>query len=121
MILRDAVDDPSSDEEGFPATAPEVHHQMSFWMRDKLERLIWLNRNKEDPACKVSPKATTIEHVWHSKYNQNFLLKLKNHLLTWLQGLEYDGYECEYSVAERNQVIIKDSIIYQHKTLYQLY
>lgn len=49
---------------------------------------------------------------------QNFLQKLKNHLLTRLRGLEYDGDEQEYSVAERNQVIIKENgTIYRHKTL----
>ena len=49
---------------------------------------------------------------------QNFLQKLKNHLLTRLRGLEYDGDEQEYSAAERNQVIIKENgTIYRHKTL----
>ena len=62
QLLRDVVDGPSSDEEVFPATAPEVHHQMSFEMKDKLELPIWLRKNKEDPACKVSSKAT-VEHV----------------------------------------------------------
>ena len=48
---------------------------------------------------------------------QNFLQRLKNHLLTRLQGLEYDGDEHEYSVAQRNQVIIKANTIYCQKTL----
>ena len=63
QILRDAVDDPSSDEEELPATAPEVHHQMSFGTKDKLELPIWLKTNKKDPACEVSPKAAMVEHV----------------------------------------------------------
>ena len=90
---------------------------MASGTKNKLVLPIWLRKNKKDPACEVSPKATMVEHVWHSKYEQNFLPKLKSHLLTRLRGLEYDGDEQEYSTAERNQVMIKGDVIYQHKKL----
>ncbi|KIL54987.1 hypothetical protein M378DRAFT_134292 [Amanita muscaria Koide BX008] len=72
---------------------------MSFETKNKLDLSTWLAKNTKDPACK------------------NFLSKLKNHLLTRLQGLEYDGDEREYSTAERNQVIIEGNAIYRHPVL----
>jgi hypothetical protein len=54
QIVRDAIDELSSDEEDLSTTAPEVHHKMSHKTRVKVELLKWLGENKKDPACKVS-------------------------------------------------------------------
>lgn len=48
---------------------------------------------------------------------QNFLPKLRDHLLTQLLGLEYNGDEQEFMTAERNHVVICKGSIYQHQVL----
>lgn len=53
QIVRDAIDDLSSDEEGLSTTAPEAHHKMSHETKVKVELSKWLGENKKDPACKV--------------------------------------------------------------------
>jgi hypothetical protein len=48
---------------------------------------------------------------------QNFVLKLKDHLLGRLLGLEYDGDEHNFSDADRNTVHIMNNRIYSVKVL----
>jgi hypothetical protein len=50
-------------------------------------------------------------------YLQDFLRRLRDHILTRLLSKEYDGDEQEYTDAERNAVYIQDNQIYCHKTL----
>ncbi len=49
--------------------------------------------------------------------HQDFIPKLKDHLITRLQGKEYDGDEKEYTHTERNEVSFQDDHIYFHRTL----
>ena len=48
---------------------------------------------------------------------QDFLPRLKNHLLARLLGHEYDGDELDFTVKERNTIIIEQDTIYRHKVL----
>jgi hypothetical protein len=48
---------------------------------------------------------------------QDFVRRLKDHLLTRSLGNEYDGDEQEYTHAERNVLQIVDNRLYIHKTL----
>ena len=63
QIVRDAIDDPSSDEDDLSTTAPEVHHKRSHTTRNKVQLAKWLHKNKKDPACKVGSRITIIEHT----------------------------------------------------------
>ncbi|OSX57455.1 hypothetical protein POSPLADRAFT_1156730, partial [Postia placenta MAD-698-R-SB12] len=47
----------------------------------------------------------------------NFIPQLKNHLLSRLLGLDFDGDEHEYTAAQRDSVIILGNKIYHHKVL----
>ena len=49
--------------------------------------------------------------------SQDFLPRLKNHLLARLLGREYDGDELDFTVQERNTVIIEQDTIYRHKVI----
>lgn len=49
--------------------------------------------------------------------HQDFVPKLKDHLLTRLLSKEYDGDEQEYTNAERNNITIQDNRLYFHRTL----
>ena len=53
----------------------------------------------------------------HNTLLQDFVRRLKDHLLTRLLSKEYDGDEQEYTDAERNEVLIQDSRAYLHRTL----
>ena len=44
-----AVEEPDT----LPPTLPEVHHHISTDIRQKVELLQWLDRNREDPAIQV--------------------------------------------------------------------
>lgn len=48
---------------------------------------------------------------------QDFLPRLKNHLLARLLGHDYDGDELNFTVKERNTVVIEQDTIYRHKVL----
>ena len=48
---------------------------------------------------------------------QDFVPRLKDHILARLLSKEYDGDEQEYTHAERNSVQIQDNRIYSHRTL----
>jgi hypothetical protein len=48
---------------------------------------------------------------------QDFVERLKRHLLNRILGHEYDGDEHEYTTAQENQLVIAGSKIYRHKVL----
>ncbi len=52
-----------------------------------------------------------------NKQHQDFIPKLKDHLLTRLLDKDYDGDEQEYTHAERNNVTIRDNRLYFHRTM----
>lgn len=49
--------------------------------------------------------------------HQNFLPRLKDHLLARILGQEYNGDETEFSAAEQAQVIFINDHIFRHKVL----
>jgi hypothetical protein len=49
---------------------------------------------------------------------QDFILRLKNHLLSRLLGLKYDGDELEFAPSDRSTVIIEGNTIFKHKVLH---
>lgn len=53
----------------------------------------------------------------HSLFSQNFIPKLKNHLLSQLLGYEYSGDETEFTSKERNTATFVNNQIYSHKVL----
>jgi hypothetical protein len=48
---------------------------------------------------------------------ENFVQRLKDHLLTHLLGKEYDGDEQDYTHTERNNVQFQDNQFYSHRML----
>jgi hypothetical protein len=48
---------------------------------------------------------------------QDFIPRLKNHLLSRLLWLKYDGDELDFSRSARRNVIIENDTIYRHKVL----
>lgn len=50
-------------------------------------------------------------------FKQNFYERLKDHLLGRLLGHDYDGDEQEFTVEDRNSVVIEHHRIYIHRTI----
>lgn len=50
-------------------------------------------------------------------HGQNFINRLKNHLLNRILGSAYDGDERDFTPSERNHVIIKNHSIYNHQVI----
>jgi hypothetical protein len=48
---------------------------------------------------------------------QDFLLRLKNHLLAQILGLEYVGDDKDFTSAERNVITLVNNRMYRHKVI----
>ena len=55
-------------EEALPATEPDVHHQMSHKKKNKVNLSTWLQKNKDDHACKVSKFQKLAFHFYNMLY-----------------------------------------------------
>ncbi|KAI0258587.1 hypothetical protein BC834DRAFT_1045792 [Gloeopeniophorella convolvens] len=78
---------------------PAVHYDVAQSAKDWDHITSWLSEHPGDPAT------------------NDFLPRLKDHLLTRLRGEEYDGDEQQYSDQDRAEVIILDDKMYHRKTL----
>ncbi|EDQ99528.1 uncharacterized protein LACBIDRAFT_334986 [Laccaria bicolor S238N-H82] len=90
---------PFEEAENLPFTDPQVHHHMSSDTRHKIDVVQWVGENEDDPAM------------------MNFILRLKNHLLSQLLAREYSGDETEFTSKEQNSVAFINNCIYSHKVL----
>ncbi|KAJ3474989.1 hypothetical protein NLI96_g12128 [Meripilus lineatus] len=109
QLLRDNKDTLMSVLDAF------VHDPLVEWEDEKRKLM------GDDPAAKVGSTSLFVAQALRSPVDllctQNFIPKLKDHLLTRLRGEVYDGDEVEYSDEERAQVRIIGSKIYCHKVL----
>ncbi|KAG1838714.1 hypothetical protein DFJ58DRAFT_733659 [Suillus subalutaceus] len=87
------------DSQPLPYSDPQNHYHISTSTRYHINIYKWLAQHKSDPAL------------------NNFLPRLKEHLLSRLRGLEYDGDEREFTSAERSTVILIHEKIFHHKVL----
>lgn len=75
------------------------HYHISNGTRYHLNLPRWLQKHRNDPAL------------------DNFLPRLKDHLLSRILGCQYDGDETEFSSAEHAQVLFVNDRIFQHKVI----
>ncbi|EED82444.1 predicted protein [Postia placenta Mad-698-R] len=87
------------DSEPLPYTDIHMHHHMSDSMSYPRHLFAFVHELGTDPAVK------------------NFIPQLKNHLLSRLLGLDFDGNKHEYMAAQCDSVIILGNKIYHHKVL----
>jgi hypothetical protein len=104
------------ERETLPPTPPTKHHYISTETRQKVEIPRWLSNNKDDPAVHVS---FSLRSLWYRvlTLEQEFLPRLKNHLLSRLLEQQYDGDELDFTAADRRNVVIAKNTIYRHKVL----
>jgi hypothetical protein len=106
-----------SDNDSLPFTTIEQHHHMSDSRNHPHNLLSFVNSPPNDPAKKVGPAKLHALTKFNICLFQNFIPKLKNHLLGRLLGQDYDGDETTFSTDERNAVRIIGDRIYATKVL----
>ncbi|KAG1840499.1 hypothetical protein DFJ58DRAFT_718370 [Suillus subalutaceus] len=99
------------DSEPLHYSDPEHHYHISTSTRYHVNIYKWLAQHESDPALN---KSTNNSH-------KNFLPQLKDHLLSRLCGLEYDGDEREFTSAEHSTITLVREKIFRHKVLWVNY
>ena len=95
-------------------TSPSDHYSIAQTSR-KIDSLTsWLRRHTNNPAFVVSLHCLSLTLLTNL---QDFLPRLKDHLLARARGLTYDGDEHTFSNSDRGCVNIKDDRIYHHSLL----
>ena len=76
------------------------------------------HEQNDNDAVKVSlvTKCPSIQLIL-SKFGQDFIPKLKDHILSRLLGHNYNGDEAKYSEIERDSIQFVNNRLYRHKTL----
>ena len=99
-------------------TSPQDHYYIAKSSRVSYDLTAWLAAHGDDPVVEVCLQSSDV--FYHSSliaFVQNFIPRLKDHLIARLRGLEYDGDEHNFSDADRDSVLITDNKIYDHRIL----
>ncbi|KAG1871097.1 hypothetical protein C8R48DRAFT_596433 [Suillus tomentosus] len=88
---------PFEESEPLAYSDPKAHYHIASSTRYFLNMPQWLGRHLDDRVL------------------ENFLPRLKDHLLAQILGQEYNGDETEFSAAEQAQVIFVNDRIFCHK------
>ncbi|KAG2136993.1 hypothetical protein DEU56DRAFT_736901, partial [Suillus clintonianus] len=79
--------------------SPSDHHSIAKYARATDDLTVWLSEHQDDPAV------------------EDFIPRLKDHLLTRICGITYDGDEHNFSDADCASVLITDNKLFQHSIL----
>ena len=102
--------------ESLPPTTPSDHYQISSDTHHKVQLLQWLKTNESDPVLWVCI-ILFFNYFFFYIIIKDFLPQLKNHFLSHLLGLRYDGDELDFTPSDRHSITIDNNIIYRHKVL----
>jgi hypothetical protein len=91
-----------------------LHHHISHSKNHYQDAFSFQKNFPDDPATQVNALHMTVV-LLYSQILQDFVPKLKDHLLTRLLGQEYNGDEQKYSDADRNTVRLLNNRIYTVK------
>jgi len=96
-----------------------MHHHISDSRRYGQDAFSFSRKFPADPAVKVSvcPVRVILINPSLPPVSQDFVPRLKDHLLTRLLGRSFDGDEEGYSDSDRNTIRIIDNRIYSAKVL----
>ncbi|KAG2134482.1 hypothetical protein DEU56DRAFT_705406, partial [Suillus clintonianus] len=79
--------------------SPSDHHSIAKYARATDDLTVWLSEHQDDPAV------------------EDFIPRLKDHLLARIRGITYDGDEHDFSDADRASVLITDNKLFRHSIL----
>ena len=108
------ISKPPEDNEDLPHVQPQEHHHISPSVRHKIQLSTWLGENKDDPALKVRSYYQPIRQFL--AMSQNFLPRLKEHLLGQLLGHEHDDNGQLFTAQEQIGLTFLHNRIYRHST-----
>ncbi|KAG2061622.1 hypothetical protein BDR06DRAFT_1042018 [Suillus hirtellus] len=80
--------------------------------------LRWQQQLQTEEPAMSSPELH--HHLSDSWANSDFILKLKNHLLSRVLGYEYDGNEHQFSDSERNDLCFINNLCWVNYTTYDV-
>jgi hypothetical protein len=108
-----------SDNDPLPYTDPAMHHHISDSRRYGQDAFSFSRKFPTDPAVKVSVCSMQILICRSTSVSQDFVPRLKDHLLARLLGRPFDGDDSEegFSDSDRNTIRIIDNRIYSAKVL----
>jgi len=106
-----------SDNDPLPYTDPAMHHHISDSKRHSQDAFSFCRKFPADPATKVSIFSRMQKTLIDYLPLQDFIPRLKDHLLARLLHRPFDGDEEEFSDSDRNTVRIVDNRIYSAKVL----
>ena len=95
---------------------PRAHYHISEMTRHAENITAWLARNQGDCATTVSLDSSYLRHLLIKRW-QDFLLRLKDHILGRFARLSFSGDEQSFSDEERSSVVFVNNRIYRHKVL----
>jgi hypothetical protein len=101
---------PSEDDEPPPPIQPQEHHYISPGILHKIWLSTWLSENQDDPAHKVGMHYQSNNQFWYA--SQNFLPRLKDHLLGQLLRHDHNSDEHLFTPQERSGLTLLHNRIY---------
>ncbi|KIJ57919.1 hypothetical protein HYDPIDRAFT_141904 [Hydnomerulius pinastri MD-312] len=96
---RDTLRCQENQQPSRPRTSPSEHYHIAATTRLGHDLTEWLGTQGDDPAI------------------ENFIPRLKDHLLARLRGLAYNGDEYDFSDEDRDCILLRDNKIFEHSLL----
>ena len=108
--------DPTKKDDILPPTPVEARYHISAHTKSYSDLLAWFGERSEDLAYKVIIKGLSY-HYSRSHALQNFIPRLKDHILGRSPGRTYQGDENTFTQEDRRSVYFTKNRIYHHKTV----
>ena len=105
---------PSSATDALPFMSPKDHHHIADSQRKYCDILGWVAENRNNPGIKVSP-SYNLDPKAVANNNQDFIPRLKDHLLARHANIPYSGDEHAFSDTERDSIMFVSNRMYKHE------
>lgn len=118
-VAEAAGTSPSSSESPVDSPAPSVlkdHHYIATNRNDPVSLFAFLQDNDGDPATNVNIRALPLRLHTYDSF-QDFIPKLKDHILYRLNKLDVTHCDRTFTDEERNSVIIPNNTVYSVQTM----
>jgi hypothetical protein len=102
------------DDDNTPFIEPKSHYHMSVSTKNHHDIDAWVCDHSDDPSYQVS---ILFSLKFSLTNEQNFILRLKDHLLGRILQDSYNGDEQEFTPEQRRAILFADNRIYIHKAI----
>jgi len=94
--------------------SPKDHYHIAASQRAYCDILAWVHENRNNPGIKVSHHRILKTRLTN---DQDFIPRLKDHILARYFNVTYDGDERAFSDSERDLLTFGSNRMYSHDTL----